>query len=70
MTRPTDDDYRDAAVLMPATIIEHDAEVRRDDTDGAYVAVMIRTYGGDYVDVLVKVFDTSAGDATGEPDHG
>ncbi len=58
---PTDDDYRDAAVMMPGVIISHDAEVTRADIDSAYVAVMIHTAGGDYVDVLVQVADTAAG---------
>ena len=40
MKKPTDDQYRDAAVLLPRLAVGHDAEVTRAD-GGAYVTVMV-----------------------------
>ena len=45
MTNPTDDQYRDAAIITPNTLIEHGAEVIRAN-DGAYVAVRIWVAAG------------------------
>lgn len=40
MSKPTDDQYRDAAVLLPGVTINHEARVIRGEA-GAFVAAMI-----------------------------
>ena len=61
---PTDDQYRDAAVLLPGVAVGHDAtvmfDVKQGGQIGAHVEAMLQAKDGVYIEVMVWVPETVA----------